>query len=118
MARLLNRETRRDFHPRAQVVIEVERPRVTVGTDGTITRAGGRLIALDFESLIDASVNMSLTRPADASFTVANPRDKWFNSARKLRLLTSRQKEVSDYLLEVLRISSLSEHKDFRSELF
>ena len=118
MARLLNREQKRDFKPRIQVVIEVERPTIVVAADGSFTRTGGKLISLDTESLTDASVNTSLLRPPDGKFTVANPQDKWFNTARKLSQITGRQKEVSDYLLQVLQISTLAERNEKRRELF
>jgi hypothetical protein len=115
---LKDREQKRDFHPRAQVIIEIERPRITVTRAGEIVRTGGELLVLDDRSLTDASANMSIGRPSDGSFTVANPRDEWFNNARKLSQLTGRQKEVSEYLLQVLNISTESERNWYRRDKF
>jgi hypothetical protein len=101
-----------------QILIETERPRVIVDQSGTITRSGGKILVLDERGLLDATTNMTLTGAPSASFTLMNPQDRWFNSARKLSMLTRRQKEVADYMTEVLRLSTVTERNDKRRERF
>lgn len=100
---LKDRKTRRDFKPRFRVIVLID-------------EYDRRYLKL--EECVNVTTTTSINSINNATVTLSNLADKWFNKARSVPKTYQRQKEIVDYLEEVLAISELRERNFERTKEF
>lgn len=101
---LKNRTTHRDFVPGARIYLLIKEP---------VFDSFGKVIVrpeyIKIDEFLDVSVTCGIGRINSASITLSNLGDRWFNKARRVKKNNVRQKEIINYLNDVLAISEVRE---------
>jgi len=98
---LRDRKTKRSFQPAGRVIILIDEQEEKY---------------LKIEEFNDINTTVTINGINSCTISLTNANDKWFNKARTVDKSTKRQKEIVDYLYEVLSISELRERNFERTQ--